>query len=57
MPIIGKIYYPFICFKGEKYAILLHGFEEKDNKKQSKYSYDKAITVAQKRFEEVVKDD
>ncbi len=52
-----RILFAFINFKGEKYAILLYGFEEKDSKKQSKYSYHKAISVAQKSLGEVIKSD
>ena len=49
-----RILFSFVEFRGRKYAILLHAFEEKDNKNMSKYSYDKATPVALKRLEEVL---
>ncbi len=52
-----RIIFTFVSLKEEKYAVMLHGFEEKESKKKSKFSYDKAIPVAQKRLREVVKDD
>lgn len=52
-----RILFAFVDFDKRKYVVLLHAFEEKDNKKQSKYSYDKAIPIAIKRFKEVMNDD
>jgi len=51
-----RILFSFISSGKQKFAVLLHAFEEKETKKLSKHGYDKAISVAQKRYEEVIKD-
>jgi|LSQX01.1.fsa_nt_gb hypothetical protein len=51
-----RILFVFISSGNQKFAVLLHAFEEKEAKKLSKHGYDKAISVAQKRYEEVMKD-
>lgn len=51
-----RILFSFISYGKQQYAVLLHGFEEKETKKLSRFGYDKAIIVALKRYEEVVND-
>ena len=51
-----RILFAFISSGKQQYAVLLHGFEEKESKKLSKFGYDKAISVALKRYEEVIND-
>lgn len=49
-----RIIFSFIEYRGCNYALLLHAFEEKDDKNKSRYSYDGAIPVAQQRLKEVL---
>jgi len=52
-----RILFTFIEYNKIKYALLLYAFEEKDNKNMSRYSYSTRIPLAQKRLQEVLKDD
>lgn len=49
-----RILFSFIEYKGVEYAVFLYAFEEKDNKKNSRFSYSTGIPVAQKRLKEVL---
>jgi hypothetical protein len=49
-----RILFSFVEYKGTKYAILLHAFEEKKGKRKSPTSYDTAIPIAQQRLKEVL---
>jgi hypothetical protein len=51
-----RILFCFITYQKVQHALLLYAFEEKDNKKGSRYSYKKGIPVALKRLEEVMQD-
>lgn len=52
-----RILFAFINFKDKKYVVLLYSFEEKDNNKNSKNSYETAKLIALKRLEEVIHHD
>jgi len=49
-----RILFSFVEYKGIKYAVLLHAFEEKKGKRKSSTSYVTAIRVAQQRLKEVL---
>ncbi|MCL0063344.1 hypothetical protein M1N11_04185 [Peptococcaceae bacterium] len=49
-----RILFTFIEENKKKFAVLLCAFQEKDNKNKSKYSYNNAVKVAQKRIKEIL---
>ncbi len=49
-----RILFTFIKKGERKFTVLLYAFQEKDDKKNSKYSYNYAIGIAQTRIKEIL---